>query len=100
MSISPYRKALVNDPEVRKVQDSIEPTIRDIVGKSILDGLLLEDISLSSGSNIISHRLGRVPRGWIVVRKSSTATIYDNSIDEYYLNLTASAVCRVSLWVF
>lgn len=67
-------------------------------------GLLLPNISLTTGANVVSHKLGRKLQGWIPVRVRASATLYDtqdsNQMPQLTLNLTASANVVVDLWVF
>lgn len=70
----------------------------------INSGILLQKVSLASGSNSINHLLQRKPIGWFITRQRSAATVYDtqdsNQRPELTLNLTASAAVTVDLYVF
>lgn len=58
-------------------------------------------ISLSGAiGKIIPHKLGRLPLGWLVVRKSAPADIYDTALDASSLTLFATANTKIQLWVF
>lgn len=78
--------------------------LNPVIACPIINGLLLEDISLETGANVINHKLGRKLIGWIIVRQNADASIYDmqefNQMPQLTLNLTSSADCNVSLWVF
>lgn len=82
---------------------------------SILNGHVLKykdsngkqttEIPLSTTAKVIPHGLGRVPTGWIIIKKNANAVIYDDStgvdIDKKsFIRLTASASVTVSIWVF
>jgi len=67
-------------------------------------GLLLKKVSLTSGTNVINHNLGRNLVGWFPARIRSSVVIYDNQDNNQYANLTlileASAAAVVDLYVF
>lgn len=78
--------------------------INPILAAPIVNGLLLNNVSLVSGDNTINHRLGRKLQGWIVVGKNANANIYDkqstNTMPELTLVLNSSGTLTVNLWVF
>lgn len=106
MAFQPFRKVRSQDKDLRLVQDAIETPLRDIQSRKILDGQLLENIPISStlSVNKIPHGLSKPLTGWIVVRQSASATIWDSQGDNenpnLFLNLNTTASCVVSLWVF
>lgn len=65
---------------------------------------LLTEMSLTTGTNLVPHRLGRRVVGWQVVDIDAVATIYrdDTSTVEptKFLPLVVSANCTVRLLVF
>ncbi len=65
------------------------------------NAILLKDVNVLSGSNVINHKLGRTPQGWVVVDQTSSATFYRSAIQTpLTLTLTASADSVISLLVF
>lgn len=78
--------------------------INPILSAPIVNGLLLNSVSLVSGDNTINHKLGRKLQGWIVVGKTANANIFDkqatNTMPELTLVLNSSATTTVNLWVF
>ena len=103
MAIRPYRKVLTKERELQQLQDAVEVPLRDIIGRQILDGNLIENVRLLSASdNLVAHLLGRAYRGYIVVKRDAAASIYDDTspLPQSYLNLVTSADVTVSLWVF
>jgi len=93
---------------------AVEPVVdrfNEMVDVPILQGRLLEDISVKEGTTArIRHGLGRKLRGWVVVRRNATAGVFsDQQVDnkkedqELWLMLTTgstTATYTVSLWVF
>ena len=63
-------------------QDHVESVINPVLASVIIDGVILEDIDLVSGSfTDIEHKLGRKPRGYLVIRKSAAQTVYEEAGD-------------------
>jgi hypothetical protein len=89
-----------NNSDVRRIQDLIVRWTNQLLGISILNGILLENVVLTSGSNEIEHKLDRVPKGWVVVDQNASATFYSSSKTNRVLTLVASANATVSIWVF
>ena len=86
-------------------QDHIEEVINPVLNSVIVDGVILEDIDLVSGSfTDIEHKLGREPRGYLVIRKSAAQTVYEEVGDydnrKLFIKLRASGSVTVNLWVF
>lgn len=70
----------------------------------ILNGRLIENVTLTTGSNTINHKLSRKLVGYIVCLKSANVTLYDtqttNTMTDKTLQLTSSGAAVVTLWVF
>ena len=86
-------------------QDHIESVINPVLNSAIIDGVILEDIDLVSGSfTSVEHKLGRKPRGYLVIRKSAAETVYEDVGDydnrKLFIKLRASGSVTVNLWVF
>jgi hypothetical protein len=85
------------------VQDRLKAVTDAILSNPLLDGRLLT-VDLASGAfTAVSHGLGRPPQGYLVLRRSANAAIWDqsNSTDaSAFLYLQPSATVTVTLWVF
>ena len=80
---------------------AINPTINS----EINNGLILKDIVLKTGDNVINHKLGRDLQGWIVVRmQDSFVQLYDkqnaNQMSSLTLVLNSSGNGKIDLLVF
>jgi hypothetical protein len=102
--IQKITKIQSDDRVVNLIQDQTNSTINDILESQIIDSVLLENVSLTTGDNTVSHKLGRKLIGWIIVRQRSAGTVYDkqdtNQLNDKTLLLTASANMTVDLHVF
>jgi hypothetical protein len=90
---------------VSKIQENIDSAVAPIQNISILNGVLLKSISLlSSQDNLVEHKLNREPIGFIVVRKRSQSTVWDdndnNNMKNKFLLLKCSSDVVVDLWIF
>ena len=86
-------------------QDHVESVINPVLDSAVIDGVILEDIDLVSGSfTSVEHKLGRKPRGYLVIRKSAAETVYEDVGDydnrKLFIKLRASGSVTVNLWVF
>ncbi len=92
------------DKDVNKVQDNINTSLSAVLSKEIVDGILLKEVDLVTGTNVISHKLNRKIEGWIIVRKRATADIWDSqdssNTRDRTLTLESSADVTVDLWIF
>lgn len=90
------------DSDLERVQNNIAKVVDSISEIQILDGLFIKNVTLTPSSvNRVAHKLNRTPQGWIVIRRSSSGNVWDNTApDRTYLYLNASAVTEISLWVF
>lgn len=79
-------------------------TINPVLSNPLLNGSLLQNISVDSGTNTINHGLGRKLQGYFVSMNDSAVTFYDeqqlNSRPQLTLLLVASGAATISLYVF
>ena len=105
MALRSFQRVDTTDSSMREMQYRLEETLRPVTDSSIVDGRLIEDVSLASGTTSkIAHRLGRSIIGWIVVGKNAAQHVYDENSGKSdlgtYLHLTASGTVTVNVWVF
>ena len=101
-----FRK--VNDPQealLMRLQDNVELSLNQIIGNRILDGIILENITISTGvDNKVNHKLSRKFIGWIIVRNNAESVVYEsttvNNIPEKQIILNASADAIISIYIF
>lgn len=78
--------------------------LNPVLNNPLIDGLLIEGISLSNGTTVVNHLLGRKLQGWFIVGINAAATVFDNQatnqMPQLTLSLTSNAACTVNLWVF
>jgi len=63
--------------------------------------VVVDNVVLAIGNNVINHGLGRVPTGWIIMDINAAATIYRSAaFNVNTLTLNSSAVATIRLGVF
>lgn len=100
-----YKKFRSDDSELNELQENVQDVLTPVINSQVIDGVLLKNVVLDSTlNNIVEHRLGRAPEGWILVRKRAQSTIWDlqdsNVTPSRTLILKCSANVTVDLWVF
>lgn len=102
--IRSLKKNSFEDKETSKLQENLDQWTQTIIGKQVINGLVLRSVSLSTGSNEVNHLLGRTLVGWQIVRQRAAATVYDeqdaNPMPSKTLRLNSSAPVTIDLWVF
>lgn len=95
-------------PKVRN-QDSLfeqdaRSVARDYNSTPIVNGIMLKDVVLTTGTTRVPHRLGRPFIGWKVVDQNAAGNVYRDTSDTNRLQdalpLKATAAMTVTLWVF
>lgn len=96
--------------EFNSLQDNIEQSVNPVIDAQIINGVYLKEIDLTgSADNLIEHKLGREPLGFIVVRKFAAGDIYEsltdssgNSYDrKKFINFqVGTSMSNVYFWIF
>lgn len=74
------------------------------LGETLDVARVVADKAIATGDTPVPHGLGRVPRGYIVVKRSAAETVYDGAAPHArpaeFINLRASAAVTCSLVFF
>ena len=107
MPIPQYSRLRAYDGITELGRDETEAVFRELRQNPLLNGTLLENISLANGDNFIPHKLGRTLKGWIITRHRETpSSIIDRQTGNpqpdltLCLNSSVAAVITVDIWVF
>lgn len=103
--LSNFRKITLSTAALQKFQENVRSSIDSIIACPIIDGLLIENVSLTAASTTeVYHKLGRKPKGWLIVRQRGQANIWDlqdaNKNKSVTLSLACSADVVVDIWIF
>lgn len=95
----------MKDGDVIRLQANINEALRTIENLPWMNGVLLENIVLTSGvDNTVNHGLGRSPNGFVVIDKQVTCDVWRsptvNNLTDLSLLLRTSSTATVKLWVF
>lgn len=78
--------------------------LNPVIQLPINSGSILQNILLSTGLNVVNHKLGRKLQGWFIVRQNAVANVYDsqdvNPYPDLTLFLNSSADVMINLFVF
>ncbi len=97
------RRHRTSDANVDRLEDSVLEWSKQFDRNPWLDGVLIENRSLVAGANVITHKLGRAPRGWwLMKRKRAAAANYpaETASDINTLTLDSSVTDTVTIWVW
>lgn len=93
------------DQDMALLQTKWASQLNPLLSNPISNGILLKSVILATGANVVNHKLGRKPQGWIITRyNGGTANLYDtqdnNQTPALTLNLTSSSAVSVDIYVF
>lgn len=102
--LSQFQKVNSADRVLNTVQDNIAKVTNPIASNALVNGYVLHQVVLVTGSNSIEHKLGRNLQGWFITRLRGAASIYDaqdaNPLPASFLLLQSSADVTVDIYVF
>lgn len=91
----------VGSDQFLMMQTRWKATLIPLLRKPLNGLVILPNVVLASGANVINHRLGRDPQGWMVLDQNAAVTIYRSSpFNNLTLGLTSSGAVTITLGVF
>jgi hypothetical protein len=91
------------NPLLDRVQQNILRAF-EALGETLNIARVVADKAIATGDTAVPHGLGRVPRGYIVVKRSAGEVVFDGAgahpRPAEFINLRASAAVTVSLVFF
>jgi hypothetical protein len=104
-AVQPRKQEAPDGKEFLELGRQVESFSKDVVSKQILDGALIEGVTLTSGRvNWLVHGLGRAWKGCDVVSSDAPLIIYMDSTNDRNstkeIPLVCSTTCTANLWVF
>lgn len=96
----PFQKVQSKSQEIQQLQSNVQRAIEPLLKCLLTDGVLVQDVSLSSSPTKVSHNLQRKINGWLVVDINANEKIWKTTSDERFITLTASGSVTCSLWIF
>jgi len=75
--------------------------LNSVLGNPITNPLTIKGIALTTGANVINHKLGISPVGWFITDINAAVTIYRSQpFNPLTLTLTSSGAATINLTVF
>lgn len=95
----PYFQSSI--PEMNLLQTKWASIINPVLSNVATNPTILQNISVVSGNNVINHKLGATPIGWVVIDSNAGVTLYRNApFNNLTLTLHSSGSAVISLMVF
>ncbi len=96
--------ALPQGLTLSQTQNTWATSLNPLLNRPANNSIILPQVKLTTGTNVVNHRLGRKLQGWIPVRIRASATFYDqqdtNQTPDLTLVLVSSADVTIDLEVF
>lgn len=93
-----------DDKDISLLQTGWATQLNPVISNPLVNGQLLKNVSLSTGSNTINHKLGRKLQGWVLTRLRGSASLFDtqdsNANPALTLLITSSSNVSVDIYVF
>lgn len=90
--------------ETNLIQETISTMNQQLINCPLIEGVLLQEVAVSSTGTYLEHKLNRIPIGYIVVRKNSSSVVFASSGGTWnnkHIYLTSSSgTITCDLWVF
>ncbi len=84
-----------------QLQNKWSATLNPIIANPLTNPIILTDIVLASGANVINHKLQRQMRGWLIIDLNANVTIYRSApMNDSTITLTSSGAATINLAVF
>jgi hypothetical protein len=96
----------MDDELLNRFQDNIERSISELTTIPILDGILLEAVTITTGDNKIAHKLGRKYTGYLVVKTiGAGSVVYESTTvntakDTFIILSVGSGTTHADIWIF
>lgn len=82
-------------------QSRLKAEVDPVLSNLLIQGSQLPNISITSGVNVINHKLGRRQLGWVVTDINAAISIFRSQpFNDKTLTLTSNGACQLSLWVY
>ena len=84
-------------------QTRLKSLLDPVISNRLSQGVLVSNVSLTVGTNVLNHKLGRLQQGWILVDSNLPAVIWRSAaFTTTTLTLTSSATAAItaSFWMF
>lgn len=93
------------DRNFNQLQLNINSALSPIQSNPVVNGILVQNVALNIGSNVVNHGLGQTLTGWFITRmRDAYSQVYDtqssNNNPSQTLFLNSSVKVTVDVFVF
>lgn len=90
-----------NDRIFQMLQTRWASILNPVLSNPVTNPILLTNITLSTGANVINHTLGKMQQGWIITDINAAVTVYRSAtFNDKTLTLTSSGNATINLLVY
>lgn len=93
-----------NNKDFQLMQNAWSQQLNPLIESPLSQNIVLKNVKLTTGTNVINTLLGRKLQGWVITRLRGPANIYDNQDNNtspaLTLILISSADVTIDLMVF
>lgn len=90
-----------DDRELMLLQTKWTSELNPVLALPLNSPSILKNISVSTGVNVINHKLGRNPIGYLLIDSNAAITLYRSAaFNDLTLTLTSSGSAQIALMVF
>lgn len=99
-SLQTTRWKSILDPVIETTYTT-QASVEELQALPLNQMVVLNNVALAIGNNVIKHGLNRVPVGWVIMDINAASTIYRSAaFNNLTLTLNSSAIATVKLGVF
>jgi hypothetical protein len=89
------------DPQMNLLQTNWKSQLTPAINNPLNNGVFLNNVVLTAGTNVINTTLQRTQQGWIITDIQAASTIFRNApFNTITLSLHSSAATTVNILVF
>ena len=85
------------------IQRNTKEFVKQLEDNIILDGILLNDIVITTADTVIEHKLNRKFQGWMIVRKNANADVWESAtqtLESKFITLKSDTTVTVSIYIY
>jgi len=100
MALSALKRITTGNVGTDKFQNNVRNLLNEL-NAPFMNGILVKDVDLTTAVKEISHKLGRTPTGYLILKRSSGEVVFDGGeYTDKIIPLTSTGSVTVDIWVF
>ncbi len=100
MKITDLKTLIFDDLKMSKFQQNIRDFTRQLTNNPLLKGIYLSGVEIQTTQTKINHGLERELQGYLILKKNNNSNVWLISSDNKTLEMQATAIVDVDIWVF